>query len=152
MDFWDQKNLFQPWRWKIWYFWVKKLMEIYFLITENFLFWSFREWEIRSLFEPKSKWNDDIYWLLKRSCFELFGDRKYVLFWVKNLMERWYSLVTEKFLFWTFWWWEIQYFFQPKNWWKDLHGLFELSMKYGTETEKSVGKVLCLQMDTPVRG
>ena len=120
MDFRDQKNLFQRWRWKIWYFWVKKLMEIYLLITEKFLFWSFREWKIRSLFEPKSRWKDDIYWLLKRSCFELFGDGKYVLFWVKNLMERWYSLVTEKFLFWTFRWWEIHFFFQPKNWWKDI--------------------------------
>ena len=75
-----KKNLFQRWRWKIWYFWAKKLMEIYLLITEKFFFWPFREWEIRSLFEPKSWWKDDIYWLLKRSCFELFVDGKYVLF------------------------------------------------------------------------
>ena len=32
-------------------------------------------------FEPKSWWKDDIYWLLKSSCFELFGDGKYGLFW-----------------------------------------------------------------------
>ena len=75
-----KKNLFQPWRWKIWYFWTKKLMEIYLLITEKFLFWPFREWEIRSLFEPKSWWKDDIYWLLKSSCFELFGGGKYGIF------------------------------------------------------------------------
>ena len=31
-------------------------------------------------FEPKSWWKDDIYWLLKSSCFELFGDGKYGLF------------------------------------------------------------------------
>ena len=31
-------------------------------------------------FEPKSWWNGDIYWLLKSSCFELFGDGKYCLF------------------------------------------------------------------------
>ena len=129
-----KKNLFQRWRWKIWYFWAKKLMEIYLLITEKFLFWPFREWEIRSLFEPKSWWKDDIYWLLKSSCFNLFGNGKYglflsqkvdgkmifidywkglvlkfsvmgntVFFWVTKLMERWYLLVTEKFLFWTFW-------------------------------------------------
>ena len=75
-----KKNLFQRWRWKIWYFWAKKLMEIYLLITEKFFFWPFREWEIRSLFEPKSWWKDDIYWLLKSSCFDLFGNGKYGLF------------------------------------------------------------------------
>ena len=35
-------------------FWAKKLMETwYLLITKKFLFWTFREWEIRSLFETK---------------------------------------------------------------------------------------------------
>ena len=102
------------------------------------------------IFEPKSWWKYDIYWLLKSSCFNLFGNGKYglflsqkvdgnmiftdywkvlvlnfsvmgntVFFWVKKLMERWYLLVTEKFLFWTFRWWEIRSFFQPKSWWKD---------------------------------
>ena len=96
-------------------------------------------------FEPKSWWKDDIYWLLKSSCFELFGDEKYGLFlsqevdgkddiywlrksscfelfdggkyglfWVKKLMERWYLPVTEKFLFWTFRWWEIRSFLRQK--------------------------------------
>ena len=56
-------------------------MEIwYLLITENFLFWSFREWKIRSFFKSKSWWKDDIYWLLRSSCSELFGDGKYGLF------------------------------------------------------------------------
>ena len=100
------------WRWKIWYFRAKKLMEIwYLLITKKFLYWSFREWEIRSFFVPKSWWKDGIYWLLKRPCFELFGYGKYGLFWVKKLIERWYLLVTEKFLFWTFRWWEMRSFF-----------------------------------------
>ena len=31
-------------------------------------------------FEPKSWWKDDIYWLMKSSCFELFGDEKCGLF------------------------------------------------------------------------
>ena len=31
-------------------------------------------------FEPKSWWKDGIYWLLKSSCVELFGDGKYVFF------------------------------------------------------------------------
>ena len=96
-------------------------------------------------FEPKSWWKGDIYWLLKSSCFEFFGDGKYGLFWVKKLietmtftdywkvlvlnfsvvgntvffgvkklMERWYLLITERFLFWTFWWWEIRSFFSQK--------------------------------------
>ena len=33
-----------------------------------------------AFFEPKSWWKDVIYWLLKSSCFELFGDRKNGLF------------------------------------------------------------------------
>ena len=33
-----------------------------------------------AFFEPKSWWKDVICWLLKRSCFELFGDRKNGLF------------------------------------------------------------------------
>ena len=34
--------------------WARKLMGIwYLLITKTFLFWTFREWEIRSLFETK---------------------------------------------------------------------------------------------------
>ena len=31
-------------------------------------------------FEPRSWWKDDIYWLLRGSCFEVFGDGKYDLF------------------------------------------------------------------------
>ena len=71
----------------------KKLMErLYLLVTEKFLFWTFRWWEIRSFFESKSWWKDDIYWLLTSFCFELFGDGKYGLFSPKKLMERWYLL------------------------------------------------------------
>ena len=79
------------------FFRAKNLMEIwYLLITEKFLFWTFRRWEIRYLFEPKSWWKDDIYWLLKSSCFELFGDGKYgICLSIK---------VAEKMIFtWSFW-------------------------------------------------
>ena len=31
-------------------------------------------------------------------------------------MEKWYLLITEKFLFWTFWWWEIWSFFESRSW------------------------------------
>ena len=90
-------------------FWVKKLMEIYLLVTEKFLSWNFREWEIQSFFETKS-WDGKIvftdYWKVLVLNFSGIGNT--VFFWGKKLMERWCLLVTEKFLFWTFRWWEIQ--------------------------------------------
>ena len=87
------------------------------------------------------------YWKVLVLTFSGMGNT--VSFWAKKLMERWYLLITEKFLFWTFRWWEIRFFsvkklierwyllvtekflywtfrwcdtrsfFQPKNWWKD---------------------------------
>ena len=48
----------------------------------------FSDMENTFFFELKSKWKYDIYWLLKSSCFELFRDGKYVLFWAKKFMER----------------------------------------------------------------
>ena len=46
------------------FFWVKKLMERwYLLVNGKFLFWTFRWWEIRSLFQPKSWWKDDVYFV-----------------------------------------------------------------------------------------
>ena len=38
------------------------------------------------------------------------GIRNKVFSWAKKLMERWYLLITEKVLFWTFGWWEIRSF------------------------------------------
>ena len=35
------------------FFWAKNLMEIYLLITEKFLFWIFRKWEIRFFLSQK---------------------------------------------------------------------------------------------------
>ena len=77
--------------------WAKKLTEIwYLLITGKFLFWTFRWWEIRSFFESGSWWKDNIYWLLRSSCFELFGDGKYGLFFSQK--------VDGKMIFtWSFW-------------------------------------------------
>ena len=68
----------------------------YLLITEKFLFWTFRWWKIRSFFESRSWWKDDICWLPRSSCFELFGDGKYHLFFSKK--------VDAKMIFtWFFW-------------------------------------------------
>ena len=36
-------------------------------------------------FKPKSWWKDDIYYLLKSSCFKLSDDRKYGLFWSQGV-------------------------------------------------------------------
>ena len=73
--------------------------------------------KIRAFFEQKYWWKHGIYWLLKSSCFELFGYGKYGLFLSEKVDEK--IIFTEKFLFWTFRWWEIRSFFQPRNWWKD---------------------------------
>ena len=75
------------------FFWAKKMMERWYsLITKKILFSTFQRWEIWCFFQPKSWWKDDIYWFLKSSCFELFGDGKYVFFSAKMLIERWYLL------------------------------------------------------------
>ena len=61
--------------------WAKTLTEIwYLLITEKFLFYRFRKWEIQPFLEPKSWQKYDVYWLLESSCCELVGDWKYGLF------------------------------------------------------------------------
>ena len=176
--------------------WAKKAMERwYLLITEKFLFWTSWGWEIRSFFEPKSWWKDDIYWLLKSSyfelfrdgkyvpcltqkvdgkvvftdhwkvlvlrflemrntltferkswwkddiywllkssCVEVFGDWKYRLFWAKMLLEKWYLLINEKLFSWTFRRWEIRSILSQKvdgkmiftGYWKCL--LFNISV------------------------
>ena len=135
------------------------------LVVKEPLFWTFRWWKIRSFlsqkiggniftgywkvlalncsgmrntvfFETKSWWKDHIYWLLKSSCFEIFGDGKYSLFWCKKLMETWCLLITEKFLlsandkffFWTFRWWELWNFLAKHLMQRCLLGLFELSI------------------------
>ena len=62
--------------------WAKNLIERWYLpVTEKVLFWTFRWWKIRSFFEPRSWWKDDIYWLRRSSSFVLFNDGKYGLFY-----------------------------------------------------------------------
>ena len=101
-------------------------MEIWYLLTaEKFFFWSFREWEIRSFLSQKvnGKMIFTDYFKVLVLNFLVMGNT--VFFLVKKLMERWYLLVNEKFLFWTFRWWEIRPFFQPKSWWKgDIYLIF----------------------------
>ena len=90
-DYWNVLVLIFPEMGNTVFSLAKKLIErLYLLITEKVLFWTLRWWEMQSFFESRSWWKDDIFWLLRSSCFELFGDRKYGLFWVKKLMKRWY--------------------------------------------------------------
>ena len=55
------------------------------------------------------------YWKVLVLNFSMMGNT--VFFESRSWWKRWYLLITEKFLFWTFWWWKIQSFFQPKSWW-----------------------------------
>ena len=60
------------------------------------LVWNFSEMGNTVFFEPKNWWKDNVYWLLKRSCFELFGDGKYGIFFIKKF--------DRKMIFpWSFW-------------------------------------------------
>ena len=79
-------------------------------------------------FEPKSWWKYDIYWLLKSSCFELFGNGKYRLF----LRQK----VNKKIIFTDYWnvlvlnfsGMENTVFFEAKSWWKDgIYWLLKIS-------------------------
>ena len=115
----------------MWCFWVKKVMKIwYLLIAEKFLFWSFREWEIRPFLSQKvdGKMLFTDYWKVLVLNFSVIG--KMVFFWVKKLMERWYLLTNEKFLFWILRRWEIRSFLSQKVDEKMIYilGLFEISM------------------------
>ena len=99
------------------FFRAKKLMKRWYF-TEHWKvpLLDFLKMGNRSFCEPKIWWEDDIYWSMESSGFEIFGDGKYGLLWAWKLMEIWYLLTTEKFLFWGFRWWEIQCFFQQKSW------------------------------------
>ena len=57
-----------------------------------------------------------------------------IFFWAKELMEKWYLLSTEKFMFWTFWRWEIWSVFELKSWWKDDICLVFLSFPWYIRT------------------
>ena len=71
-------------------------------------------------FETKNWWKDDIYWLLKSSCFYFPLMRTMVFFGPRSWWKRLYLLITEKVLFCTFQWWEIWSFFESRSWWERL--------------------------------
>ena len=96
-------------------------MEIWhLLITDKFLFWTFREWEIRSFFRDKKLMKRWYLLITEMFLFWTFQRRKIrSFFWGKKLMERWYLPINEKFLFWAFPWWKMQPFLETKSYWKD---------------------------------
>ena len=80
--------------WKLLVFNFSKVGNTVFFLTQNFdgkmiltdywkvLVLTFWRWEIRS-FLSQNLMEDDTYWLLKSSCFELFGDGIFTCsFWV----------------------------------------------------------------------
>ena len=73
-------------------------------LLKSYFFWTFWRLKIRSFFDLKRWWKDDIYWFLKS-------------FW-----------------FWIFWRLEIRIFFDPKNWWKDVIYLVFLSFPWCPRT------------------
>ena len=74
------------------------------------------------------------YWKVLALTFSEMGNT--VFSWAKKLTEIWYLLITGKFLFWTFRWWEIRSFFQPKSWWKDDIYVVFLSFLWYSRTWK----------------
>ena len=52
------------------------------------------------------------YWKVLVLNFSMMGNT--VFFESRSWWKRWYLLITEKFLFWTFRWWEIRFFFSQK--------------------------------------
>ena len=124
-------------------------MEIWhLLITEKFFFDLFGNGKYGIFLSQKvdGKIIFTDYWKVLVLIFS--GMENAVSFWAKKLMERWYLLITEKFLFWTFWWWEIRSFFQSRSWWKDDIYLVFLSFpwysrKYGFWRSESCRPKVC---------
>ena len=118
-------------------------MEHRLLIPKEHLFWIFWEWKIQSflhqrvdgnlVFTDYSKvlvlnfseigntvfsWDNNLMhkWYLLITEKSLFWTFRWMgnKVWDKKSLERWYLLITEKFLFWTFRWWETWSFLRLK--------------------------------------
>ena len=79
------------------------------LITRKFLVWNFWGWKIYFLSQKvdgKMIFTD--YWKILVLNFSVIGN--IIFLESRSWWKRWYLLVTEKFLFWTFRWWEIRFF------------------------------------------
>ena len=132
------------------FFWVHKLMEkMIFPDYGKVLVLNFSGWEIRYFLSQEVDGKMIFTGYGKVLVLNFSGMGNTGFFWAKKLMERWYLLVTEKFLFWTFRWGETRsflsqevdrkmiftgygkvlvlnfsvigntVFFESKSWWKD---------------------------------
>ena len=88
--------------------------------------------------EPKSCWKDDIYWLLKSSWFNLFGDGKHGPFLSQEVDGKIIFTDYWKVLVWSFREWEIRSFLSQKVDGKMIFtGCWEvLVLKYGLFSSK----------------
>ena len=85
------------WGWKMWYFLSQKVDgKVIFTDYWKVLVLDFSMMGNTVLFDSRSWWKDDIYWLTKSSYFELFADGKCDLFFSQK--------VDGKMMFtWSFW-------------------------------------------------
>ena len=89
-------------------------MEYRLLVATEPSFWIFLGWKIRSFLSQNFDGNMIFTDIWKVLLLNFSGMGNTVFFWDKKLMERWHLLITQKFLLWTFWWWEIRSFFSQK--------------------------------------
>ena len=86
-----------------------------------------------------------VYWSLNSSCFKFLQMKKYGIFSAKKLLEIWYLLITEKFLFLSFQECEIRSFLSQKvdgrmiftDYWKFLVLNFSVMEKWSFLDPKS---------------
>ena len=112
-------------------------MEIwYLLVTEKFFFNPFGNGKYGLYLSQKGDGNMIFtgYWKVLVLAFSEMGNT--VFSWAKEFTEKWYFLITGKFLFWTFRWWKIRSFFQQKSWWKDDIYVVFLSFLWYSRTWK----------------
>ena len=102
----------------MWYFWAKKLIEIWhLLITEKFFFWPFRKWKYDLFFSQKvdgkmifTDYWKFLFWTFQRRKIRSFlsqeVDGKMIITGYREVLVLNFSMVGNAI------------FFQSKNWWK----------------------------------
>ena len=75
------------------------------------MFWNFWGRKMCQKVDGKIIFTD--YWKVLVLNFSVMGNM--VFFELRTWWERWYLLIMEKFLFWTFRWWEIRSFFESRS-------------------------------------
>ena len=104
--------------------------DVIYWLLKSCCFELFRNWKYGLFFSQKvnGKMMFTNFW--KVLLLNFAEMRNMVFFWAKTLMERWYLLITGKFLLCTFRYEKYGLFFQPKSWWKDDIYLIFLSFPW----------------------